>query len=354
VARRDEQGAWRLYGKKWFTSAATSQMTLTLARPEGGGPGGSGLALFYLETRDASGALNGIRIDRLKDKLGTRKVPTAELTLDGALAEPVAGTANGTRNIEPMLATTRAWNSVCASAFMRHGLLLAQDYATRRHAFGAPLAEQPLHRETLAILDAESAAGFLLTFELIELLGRSEAGELDDQGRALLRLLTPLAKAVTGKQVVAVVSEVVEAFGGAGYIEDTGIPTLLRDAQVLPIWEGTTNVLSLDLLLRADVQAGTEALRERFKLIGQATDESDLKSAFSTAESRFREVLAAFAAAKAPIEREAGARQFVLGLGKAFAGALLVEHAAQLPDSADRAAAVAACLRFAGMPAKRG
>ena len=81
IALRDGAGAWRLYGKKWFTSAATSQMALTLARPEGGSGGGSGLAMFFLETRDTDGRLNGIRIERLKDKLGTRKVPTAELTL---------------------------------------------------------------------------------------------------------------------------------------------------------------------------------------------------------------------------------------------------------------------------------
>jgi alkylation response protein AidB-like acyl-CoA dehydrogenase len=342
-----------LYGKKWFTSAATSQMTLTLARPEGGGPGGGGLALFYLETRDASGGLNGIRIERLKDKLGTRKVPTAELSLEGALAEPVAGIANGTRNIEPMLAITRAWNSVCASSFMRHGVLLALDYAAKRQAFGAPLAQQPLHRETLAMLDAESAAAFVLTFELLELLGRAEAGELDDRGRALLRLLTPLAKAVTGKQVVAVLSEVVESFGGAGYVEDTGIPALLRDAQVLPIWEGTTNVLALDLLLRADVQAGAEALRERFKSISQSIDLNDLKAAFTTAEKRLNDTLGAFAAANSPGEREAGARRFVLGLGHAYALALLVEHAAGVTAAPDRAAALAACLRFAGIATAR-
>src|SRR5262249_38240589 len=85
VARRDGE-AWRLYGTKWFTSATTADMALTLARPEGSGAGGKGLALFSLETRDHTGAWNGIAVNRLKDKLGTRKVPTAELTLDGARA----------------------------------------------------------------------------------------------------------------------------------------------------------------------------------------------------------------------------------------------------------------------------
>src|SRR5215210_2922629 len=106
IARQDEEGTWRLTGRKWFTSATTSQMALTLARPVGNGPGGQGLALFYIETRDDSGRLSNIQINRLKDKLGTRKVPTAELTLDGTPAQLVFGTTNGILNIAPMLNIT--------------------------------------------------------------------------------------------------------------------------------------------------------------------------------------------------------------------------------------------------------
>ncbi|HYM29056.1 MAG TPA: acyl-CoA dehydrogenase family protein, partial [Steroidobacteraceae bacterium] len=263
VAEPAGDGTWRLYGKKWFTSAATSQIALTLARPAGNGTGGQGLALFYVECRDAAGRLDCIRVERLKDKLGTRKVPTAELTLEGTPARLVAGTGGGTRAIEPMLKITRTWNSVAAAAFMRHGHRLAADYAGRRIAFGAPLAAQPLHRATLADLEAECAGAMLLAFQQAELLGCEEAGLLDEDAVALLRLLTPLVKLTTGKQAVAAVSEAIEAFGGAGYVEDTGLPLLLRDTQVLPIWEGTTNVLSLDLLLRADVARGLAALARR-------------------------------------------------------------------------------------------
>src|SRR5262249_44260307 len=145
VARPVEQGRYRLYGTKWFTSATTSQMALTLARPEGNPPGGRGLALFYVEMLGADGKKNGITINRLKDKLGTRKVPTAELTLDAALATAVAGTSDGIRAISPMLNVTRAWNAIGALAGMRRGLALARDYAKRRVQFGAPLAEKPLH-----------------------------------------------------------------------------------------------------------------------------------------------------------------------------------------------------------------
>jgi alkylation response protein AidB-like acyl-CoA dehydrogenase len=114
VAQRDGAG-WRLWGRKWFTSAATSQMALTLARPEGNGPGGRGLALFYVETRDESGRLDRIEVLRLKDKLGTRKVPTAELILHGTPAVAVTGESDGVRRIVPMLTLTRTWNSVCAA-----------------------------------------------------------------------------------------------------------------------------------------------------------------------------------------------------------------------------------------------
>ena len=226
---------WRLYGRKWFTSAATSQIALTLARPEGNPDGGRGLALFYLEMRDEQGRLRNISIDRLKDKLGTRKVPTAELTLDGTPARLVLGTTDGVRNITPLLNITRLWNGISAVSLMRRSLALALDYAQKRSAFGAVLAEKPLHMDTLDVLQAETEAAFHLAFLVAELTGRAETGEIDEEQSLLLRLLTPLMKLTTGKQVVAVVSEALEAFGGAGYVEDTGLPMLLRDAQVLPI-----------------------------------------------------------------------------------------------------------------------
>lgn len=220
VARTDGQ-QWRLTGRKWFTSAIASQMALTLARPEGNPAGGKGLALFYVETRDARGRPHNIFVNRLKDKLGTRKVPTAELELDGTPAELVMGAADGIRNIAPLLNITRAWNSVSAVAFMRRGLALARDFAWRRSAFGAPLAQQPLHVDTLAGLEAEFQGALHFAFFVAELLGRSEAGRASAQQASLLRLLTPIAKLTTAKQAVAVLSEVIESFGGAGYVEDT-------------------------------------------------------------------------------------------------------------------------------------
>ena len=315
-----ESSEWKLFGRKWFTSAATSQMALTLARPEGNRSGGRGLALFYLETRDKDGQLRNIRIERLKDKLGTRKVPTAELTLDGAPAQLVMGTTDGVKNITPLLNITRLWNGVSAAALMRRGVALAMDYAIRRIAFGAPLSEKPLHADTLAGLQAESEAAFQFAFYVAELTGRAETNEITEDETILLRLLTPLMKLTTARQAVAVTSETLEAFGGAGYVEDTGLPMLLRDAQVLTIWEGTTNVLSLDVLrVLATHQEALGILKTQLdqwqlktspKLVGT------IRNALAHAENWWKQ-------SDNSAELEAGARRFALTLGRTIELALL-------------------------------
>jgi alkylation response protein AidB-like acyl-CoA dehydrogenase len=349
-AERDEHGQWRLYGKKWFTSAITSQMALTLARPVGNGPGGSGLAMFYVETHDAAGRLNGLRVERLKDKLGTRKVPTAELLLEGARAELVGDTRNGTRNIEPMLVVTRAWNSVTSVAFMRRALALARSYAGRRRAFGSMLNELPLHVDTLAGLEAETRGAFLLAFELVELMGRQEAGELSDEQRALMRLLTPIAKLLTAKQAVAVVSECIEAFGGAGYVEDTGLPALLRDAQVLPIWEGTTNVLALDALLRGELTAALPAVHARIGQCVQGVRDERLTAAGAKAVSAIEHVAQWVRERGDAVQVQSHARRVAMTIGRALELAFLVEHARWELDTAGSRSTLAAAVRFAAAP----
>ena len=333
VAKKDPSGngsLYRLYGTKWFTSATTSQMALTLARPEGNPPGGSGLALFYVETRDAKGLLEGLSVNRLKDKLGTRMVPTAELTLDGLLAHPVVGLKDGIKNITPMLSVTRTWNALGAVSGMRRGLALARDYAKKRVAFGAPLADKPLHTDTLAVMHAEFEGAFLFAFRAIELLGKDEAGELTERETQLLRIVTPLVKLTTGKQAVAVASEVLESFGGAGYVEDTGLPRLLRDAQVLPIWEGTTNVLSLDVLRALARGAGPlEALVAEVDACRAQASTAALRDAGDKAVRAVGHACAWLMEAKdrGPEVIEGGARRFAMTLGRAFELALLVEHA---------------------------
>ncbi len=329
IASLNREEEWQLNGRKWFTSATTSQIALTLARPERNGPGGKGLALFYLELRDENGKLRNIEVMRLKDKLGTRKVPTAELMLRGVTAIPVMGLDNGVRNIVPMLHLTRTWNAVSAASFMRRGMALARDFAKRRLAFGDTLDKKPLHVHTLAMLQAETEAAFHLTFFLVELIGKNEASDISPDEAALLRLLTSITKLTTGRQGVHVTSEVLEAFGGAGYVEDTGLPMLLRDAQVLPIWEGTTNVLALDTL-RALVKEQSWPIFQStvMALVQSARDEQLVevgevaKTAVSHAANWIQQVMQA----GQPM-LEAGARRLALTMGRALSLALLVRHA---------------------------
>jgi alkylation response protein AidB-like acyl-CoA dehydrogenase len=346
VARRDAAGTWRLHGTKWFSSATTADMALALARPEGNPPGSHGLALFYVETRSDDGSWNGVLVNRLKDKLGTRKLPTGELTLDGARAEPVAGLDDGVRRIAPMLEVTRTWNAVAAAAGMQRAVALARDYARRRTAFGTALTERPLHAEVLAELEAEREGAFLLAFRAAALLGLAEAGEAGPAERALLRAVTPVAKLTTAKQAVQVASEALECFGGAGYVEDTGLPRLLRDAQVLPIWEGTTSVLSLDLLRALAAEgAGAALAAELSRLAGEARDAA-LRPAVDAA-------LAAAERARALLDRadartrEAGARGVALALGRALEVLLLASHAQWCLDRGRGRRAVAAARRLA-------
>ena len=326
----------------------TADMALTLARPEGNPPGGRGLAMFYLELRDEHGRLQGLRINRLKDKLGTRKVPTAELTLDGVFATPVAGLENGVRSITPMLNVTRTWNAVGAVLGMRRAVALARDYADRREAFGALLIDKPLHVDTMADMVAETQGAFLLTFRVVELLGRIESGEASQTEQLLSRLLTPIGKLTTGKQAVAVATETLESFGGAGYVNDTGLPRLLTDAQVLPIWEGTTNVLSLDTLraLKQDGVWGAFVDEAHGRL--QAARDARLQPAAERARAALDHAGRWLGATLSERDAlEAGARRFAMTLGRTTELALLIDHAQWCLDRGKGERALAAARRFA-------
>ena len=322
VARRDGD-AWRLWGTKWFTSATTSQMALTLARVDGG----DGLTLFAVEPRDASGALRGVRVNRLKDKLGTKALPTAELTLEGAPARMIGAAGRGVRTVASLLNVTRLYNACCAAAGMRRALVLATDYARVRTAFGRPIIEHPLHAETLAAMAVECEVAAQLVFRAAALLGREECGVATPDERAVLRALTPIVKLYTGKQAVAVASEAIEAFGGAGYVEDTGLPRLLRDAQVLSIWEGTTNVLSLDLLraLERDGALAPFLADARHRLDGVRLPE--LAGAAARTQDALGRIERYAAEPRTREAAEAGARAFAFAMARTYAATLLLEHA---------------------------
>ncbi|HET6654851.1 MAG TPA: acyl-CoA dehydrogenase family protein, partial [Gammaproteobacteria bacterium] len=294
------------------------------------------LSLFYLKLRNGDGRLNDIFVHRLKDKLGTRALPTAELTLKGTPATLIGERGRGVAQISTILNITRLYNAAAAVSFMRRGIALAHDYAGKRRAFGKLLREQPLHAETLADLDAEHAGAFHLVFEMARLLGRDECAEASEAEKGLLRLMTPVVKLYTAKQAIAVASEVLESFGGQGYIEDTGLPALLRNCQVLSIWEGTTNVLALDVL---------RALK-RPELLQYLLDDcrrrmNDACSIGDALRQRIEILIAEMASrgeamASMPVEqRERGARRFAYVLARGYGAALLAESAART-ETAER------------------
>ncbi|XP_037114115.1 acyl-CoA dehydrogenase family member 11-like [Syngnathus acus] len=337
MAVPQSDGWYKLYGFKWFTSATDADMTLTLARvcDRSGAtiPGSRGLSLFYAEvSRDHDGCLRGIEVQRLKDKLGTRQMPTAELLLDGLPAHRLSEEGRGVASIANMLTITRIHNSIAAAASMRRVVQLARDYATRRTAFGKLLKEHPLHMQTLARMEVETRGAFLLVMDVCRLLGREESGIASQFDTHLLRLLTPVVKLYTGKQTVAVVSEGLESFGGQGYMEDTGLPGLLRDAQVLSIWEGTTNVLSLDVLRCVHRSSGM-VLHAYFthakSLLAGASSVSSLDPAVRAVDGALSELkgFVQEAATKAPGYLELAARDLAYSLARIYAGALLIDHA---------------------------
>ena len=346
IAKQDGD-TWRLYGTKWFTSATTSNMALTLARPEGNGEGSRGLALFFVELRDANGMLRNIQVNRLKDKLGTRKVPTAELTLDGTPATLVGTPSDGVRQITPMLSITRTWNAISAVSAMRRGLALARDFARRRKAFGALLVDKPLHADTLAMLEAEYAGAFCLAFRSAQLIGILEH-TTDEAAERLARALVPIAKLTTAKQAVAVTSEAIEACGGAGYVEDTGLPRILADAQVLPIWEGTTNVLSLDTLRALGKGGALEAIEAEIEQCCASATDAGLVKPVEAARSALKHATAWVMEAMPQPERlESGARRFAMTLGRSLELALLCAHAQWCLDNGHGPRLAAAARRFA-------
>ena len=255
------------------------------------------------------------------------------------------GLTDGIKNMASMLTITRTWNAVCSVAGFRRGLALSRDFARKRVAFGAPLAEKPLHVDTLAGLVAEYQGAFLLAFRAVELLGKEEAGVLSEQEARLLRALTPIAKLTTARQAVSGASEVVEGFGGAGYVEDTGVARLVRDSQVLSIWEGTTNVLSLDVLRALGKGGSVAPIAEevRARVVAANVPEGKVAlDAVSHAGAWLEE-----ARHRGQDAVEAGARRFAMTLGRALELALLVDHGAWAMREQNDGRTAAAARRFA-------
>jgi len=237
---RYEDGVWRLYGEKWFCSNPGAEAALVTARPEGAPEGVRGLALFLLPKACEDGSPNRYTIRRLKDKVGTITVPTGEILLEGAEAHLIAGPGEGIRAAMEAVNFSRLDVAIGSLGMLQRALLEATAFAQGRIAFGRRVVDFPMVRETLLDLAADHAAGMALAFRALQAF---DAVHFFGEGDPLLmRLLAHLAKYRASEVAVEGTVRAMQVMGGDAYVEESPLARLVRDALVMPIWEGTSNV----------------------------------------------------------------------------------------------------------------
>lgn len=247
----EENGVFNLYGEKYFASnAGACGVAMVLARKEGAVEGTKGLSLFLVpwEENRVQGKL---QVRRLKDKLGVRAVPSAEIEFSGATAYLVGKADQGFYYMMEALNLSRVCNATASLGIMRRAYLEAKNYCKKRNAFGKALTDYPMVQDSLASLVAKQEIEVAALFEVIELMDKvmgDEESKISEEESALFRLYVALLKKETAEQAISFSHESIELHGGNGYIEDFITPRLLRDAQVLTVWEGTANILGLEVL----------------------------------------------------------------------------------------------------------
>ncbi|WP_441246288.1 acyl-CoA dehydrogenase family protein [Kitasatospora sp. McL0602] len=300
-------GTYRLAGHKWFTSAPMSDIFLTLAQAPGG------LSCFVLPRVLPDGSRNRILIQRLKDKLGNRSNASAEIEYDGAVGWLVGEEGRGVPTIIEMVNMTRLDCTLGAASGMRTGAVLALHHATHRRAFGAALDAQPLMRNVLADLVVESEAATAVAMRLAAATDRALAG--DEQEALVRRLGLAVAKYWVCKRGPAHAAEALECLGGNGYVEESGMPRLYREAPLVSIWEGSGNVAALDAL-RA--MARRPASLEAF--LGELDEAAGADRRLDAAVASLRKELGDLT------DLEYRARRLAEAMALTFQGSLLVRH----------------------------
>jgi acyl-CoA dehydrogenase len=241
-------GVYRLTGEKFFASNAGAMVATVLARIDENKPGTKGLGLFLVPWIKPDRERNHIQVRRLKDKLGVNAVPSAEILLNGAEGYLIGDPQNGFKYMAEALNLSRICNAIASIGIMRRAFYEAKYYAQERRAFGHPIDQYPMVKEMLVdlLLDTEVSTGAV--FDMIAVYDRIQSTLAEKEDVALARLLIPLLKYRTGEEAVESTHSAIEIHGGNGYIEEYVTPRLLRDAQVLTVWEGTSNILALDIL----------------------------------------------------------------------------------------------------------
>ncbi|MFG2978946.1 acyl-CoA dehydrogenase family protein [Streptomyces sp. NPDC048331] len=307
----DTSGEYLLTGHKWFCSAPMCDGFLVLAQAPGG------LTCFLVPRVLPDGTRNVFAIQRLKDKLGNKSNASSEVEFDGTWARRVGEEGRGVRTIIEMVAATRLDCVIGSASLMRQALTQAVHHAEHRSAFGAPLIDQPLMRNVLADLALESEAATTLT---LRLAAANDAGT--EQEKAFLRLAVPAAKYWVTKRCTPMVAEALECLGGNGYVEESGLPRLLRESPLNSIWEGSGNVQALDVL-RA-LQREPQALNAFLQEVGQA------RGADHRLDAAIKDLLTDLADLEGI---EARARRVVERMALVLQGSLLVRWAP--PEVAD-------------------
>lgn len=331
LTARQDDGAWRLYGEKWFCSCADADIALLLARPEGAPSGNAGLGLFALPRRLEDGSRNRYRILRLKDKLGSRSMASGEIVFEGALAWPLgtvgAGPNRGLKQMMDQVNMSRLSHGVRAAAMMRRCVNEALVVARHREAFGSRLIDKPLVRRQLMKLLLPAEQVLSVALYTATQLHAGDAG--DARAARLARILTPLLKFRSARDNIKVATGAMEMRGGNGYIEEWVNARLVRDAHLGVLWEGTSNINAIDVLRRAVGKTGAQ--RDLGDALQAALNDAadiaqDLRTALSEAVGRAID----FAGRVAREGDEARMRQASSALYHAASATLLAAEGARL------------------------
>lgn len=324
-----EDGVWRLYGDKWFCSNPDAALAMVLARPTGGDQGTRGLTLFLLPRHLEDGSLNNYRILRLKDKVGTRSMASGEILMEGAEAYVVGEQGKGFKHMTDMINMSRLSNGVRSAGLMRRALNEALFIARNRVAFGRQLIDLPLMQRTLIKMMVTAEQGRSMAFHTAECLRRADGGEAE--AAKLLRILTPLIKFRTTRDARQVAGDGMEVRGGCGYIEEWSDGRVLRDSHLGSIWEGTSNIVALDVYRAIRREQTLPVLHDYLsRLLGEAqlSDEE---------HDQFRRLLdkAVVAAEQVASQRECEVevRRIASGLYNITSAIILAWEAAQQGDN---------------------
>jgi len=328
VAREAADGSWRLYGDKWFCSNPDAALAMVLARPEGAVPGTRGLALFLLPRELPDGSPNGYRILRLKDKLGTRSMASGEIRLDGATAYLVGDLGRGFAQMTDMINNSRLSNGVRAAGLMRRALNEALFVAGERSAFGKRLIELPLMQRQLAKMMVWTEQARTMMFQTAAALGAADKG--DATARQLVRILTPLIKFRACRDARKVAGDAMEVRGGCGYIEEWAEPRVLRDAHLGSIWEGTSNIVALDVLRSIQKADALAALAAQWR---RQLDEAALAPALRARFDALLHGAAEFARRTGVAPGDTFARQAASGLYHGTTAAAMAWEAKRTGDA---------------------